>query len=245
VKYLFTLIAIFSFINAAFENADRSDLLLPPPATLSNWSIRAVGISPLNYSFFNQYEVYVRHHWKSNTMSLGISTSGDALYRESSVKIRFNLSFDQRSEYGILLNYYHVRIKNYGSGGCWGFGIESRFQLNRTAALTAVFHNLRLVPGARLAPEIPQIVRIGIRQQLPSHQWIDYVFEKEENFAYGQYLFWSVSPLKNLSGKLGYGTHPREIILGGSVQYGVYRLDAAVAVNPLLGPILLLGIIYE
>lgn len=244
MRYFFTLIVIFSSLNAAFENADISDLLLPPVAPAGNWSCRAVGISPLYYSFFNQYEVYLRHRSQINYLSLGLNTSGDALYRESAVKIRFSHRFN-RSEYGILLHYYHLRIKNYGSEGCWGFGIESHFQLTGSAALTAVFHNLRLTPKRQLAPEIPQIVRIGIRQKLPANQWIEYIFEKEENFTYGQFLFWSVVPVKNISGRLGYGTSPREIILGGSLQYSVYRLDCAVAVNAFLGPILLMGIVYE
>ncbi len=245
MKYFFTLIVICAQLNAAFENADRSELLIHSLPPLINWNCRALVLSPLNYSFLGLYEFQISYRHQRNSFRIELGTSGDNLYRESLIKIGLSREIGSNSVYGILLRYYQLRIKNYGSAGCVGFGFAGRYKLTNSTGLEVSFHNLLFAPKNTLAGEIPQILRVSVHQKLPANQWVEYVFEKEEYFASGHYFFWSVTPVEFVKGRLGFATNPQEIIIGGSLHYNAFTVDGGVAVNPALGPSLFFGLTYD
>jgi len=220
-------------LNGAFTSlSDNSLAVYYNPSGLGQMKYREFSFyySPAPYALTELSTATLTYSepFSFGTFGLGIKTYGYDLYRETGVTVSYGNSFKKKIFYGLNLNYYNLKIKNYGSD--FTFGIDAGAMAYITNFLKWGFF-ARNITNAKIGQskeKLAQVYRTGFTIQPRSD--INFILELEKDVRYNLSLRagFEYSIIDFVDLRAGVGSEPTAFSGGIGFYYSLFQIDYAL-----------------
>jgi hypothetical protein len=221
-----------SLSNSDIAQSNDVFSLFNNPAGLSQLNWREIGIyySPAPFGMTELANGYLAYLEPTSygSVSLGATTYGFELYRESRFLIGYSNEYEKRFFFGLSINFHNVYIKNYGSDFAYFLNI---------GALTYLFDNLRFgfainnINRATLSNEkeqIPTLLKSGLSYDFLNELTLNISIEKDIRYKPSLQFGIDYDLIDNFSLRSGFSNNPSNYSAGIGINYSMFSLDYAV-----------------
>jgi len=217
-------------LGGAFTSlANNSNAVYYNPAGLSQMLSREVSIfySPAPYGLkeLANGSVNFVEPTKFGAFGLSAKTYGFELYKEITVTASYSNNYKKKIFYGANVNFYNLKIQNYGSASTFGIDIGGLAYLTDFLRWGFAAFNLNRPKIGTQEDKLPQVYRTGISVQ-PRND-INFMLDIEKDTRYTasvkagiEYSLYDMIDLR-----AGIGTEPTKFSGGVGLYYSIFGID--------------------
>lgn len=182
----------------------------------------------------NTFSLGAAYPTGSGTLAVGLQYFGNRDYNEQKFGLAYARQLFDRLSIGAQLDFFSVRIAEYGSEGTFSFELGFRSEILKGLALGAhVYSPIRVQLSEQ--HRLPTVLRIGLAYQTSSKVLITTELEDADNFPLRfkggiEYLL-----AKAVYIRVGASTHPDLISFGVGYKFSQFSLDVASSYHQVLG----------
>jgi competence ComEA-like helix-hairpin-helix protein len=250
---LLALIIFVSFLNfqnseAQFENldigakaislggaftslSDNSSAIYYNPAGISQIPFREISVfyspAPFGMKEMSNGALTYAEPTKFGTFGIAAKTYGFELYREFTATFNYANNFEKRIFYGLNLNYYHLKIQNYGSATT--FGVDAGLLAYLTDYMRWGFSamNVNRAKIGQSKEKLPQVYRTGLSVKLRKD--LNVILDVEKDTRYNASVKTGVefSLFDMADFRAGAGSEPTRFSAGVGLHYSYIEVDYA------------------
>jgi competence ComEA-like helix-hairpin-helix protein len=174
--------------------------------------------------------------YQRDRFGLGASlvTTGNQLYRESTVRMALGMRAFNRAAIGVAVNGHLLGIERYGSATAVGFDAGLIGSPLENLSIAVATHNINHPSVGRSDEEIGQTLSCGAAFSPVSQVTLAVQLQAQKGWPVqlrvGQEYRWR----DRLSLRAGFSDRPDQVSLGFGAAWGKFRLDYAVRTHPVL-----------
>ncbi|MGH2575700.1 MAG: hypothetical protein ACRDFC_08400, partial [Ignavibacteria bacterium] len=219
-------------LGGAFTSlANNSSAVYYNPSGISQMSFREIsifyspapyGIKELSYGAFTYVEP-TKFGW----IGLSAKAYGFELYREITATLTYSNNYRKKIYYGANLNYYNLKIKNYGSAFTLGFDAGLLAYLTEYLRWGFSAMNLNRAKIGQSKEKLPQVYRTGLSLQVRKD--LNLIMDAEKDTRYKvsikagmEYTMYDLVDIR-----AGVGSEPIRFSGGIGFFYSLFQLDYA------------------
>ncbi|MEO8513915.1 MAG: hypothetical protein ABI543_10170 [Ignavibacteria bacterium] len=217
-------------LGGAFTSlANNSNAVYYNPAGISQMQFREVSIfyspAPFGLKELANGSVNYVEPTKFGAFGLSAKTYGFDLYKEITVTATYSNNYKKKIYYGANVNFYNLKIQNYGSASTFGIDIGGLAYLTDFLRWGFAAFNLNRPKIGTQDDKLPQVYRTGISIQ-PRND-INFVLDVEKDTRYTTSvkagIEYSVFDMIDL--RAGIGTEPTRFSGGVGLYYSIFEID--------------------
>jgi competence ComEA-like helix-hairpin-helix protein len=219
-------------LGGAFTSlANNSSAIYYNPAGISQIPYREVSVfyspAPFGLKEMSYGALTYAEPTKVGTFGLAGKTYGFELYRETQATFNYANSFRKRIYFGLNLNFYNLKIQNYGSAST--FGVDAGLLAYLTDFLRWGFSatNLNRAKIGQSKEKLPQVYRTGLSVQVRKE--LNFVLDIEKDTRYNasvksgvEFSLFDMAVLR-----AGVGSAPTRFAGGIGFFYSLLEVDYA------------------
>ncbi|HAX48726.1 MAG: hypothetical protein IAE93_08785 [Ignavibacteria bacterium] len=217
-------------LGGAFTSlANNSNAVYYNPAGLSQMQFREVSIfySPAPYGLkeLANGSVNFVEPTKFGAFGLSAKTYGFELYKEITVTASYSNNYKKKIYYGANVNFYNLKIQNYGSASTFGIDIGGLAYLTDFLRWGFTAFNLNRPKIGSQDDKLPQVYRTGLSVQ--PREDINFMLDIEKDTRYTasvkagiEYSLYDMIDLR-----AGIGTEPTRFSGGIGIYYSMFGID--------------------
>lgn len=216
-------------LGGAFTSlANNSNAVYYNPAGISQMQFREVSIfyspAPFGLKELANGTVNFVEPTKFGTFGLSAKTYGFELYKEITATLTYANNYRKKIYYGANVNYYNLKIQNYGSDATFGVDIGVLAYLTDFLRWGFSAFNLNRPSIGTLKDKLPQVYRTGLSVQ-PRND-LNFVLDVEKDTRYTasvksgiEYTLYDMVDLR-----AGIGTEPTKFSGGVGFYYSLFEI---------------------
>ncbi len=217
-------------LGGAFTSlANNSNAVYYNPAGISQLQFREISIfyspAPFGLKELANGSVNYVEPTKFGVFGLSAKTYGFDLYKEITVTATYSNNYKKKIFYGANVNFYNLKIQNYGSASTFGIDIGGLAYLTDFLRWGFAAFNLNRPKIGTQDDKLPQVYRTGISIQ-PRND-INFVLDVEKDTRYTTSvkagIEYSVYDMIDL--RAGIGTEPTRFSGGVGLYYSIFEID--------------------
>ncbi len=217
-------------LGGAFTSlANNSNAIYYNPAGISQLPFREISIfyspAPFGLKELANGSVNYVEPTKFGAFGLSVKTYGFELYKEITITASYSNNYKKKIFYGANINYYNLKIQNYGSASTFGIDIGGLAYLTEFLRWGFAAFNLNRPKIGTQNDKLPQVYRTGISIQ-PRND-VNFVLDIEKDTRYTTSvkagIEYSLYDMVNL--RAGIGTEPTRFSGGVGFYYSIFELD--------------------
>jgi len=217
-------------LGGAFTSlANNSNAIYYNPAGISQIPFREVSIfyspAPFGLKELANGSVNYVEPTKFGTFGLSAKTYGFELYKEITVTATYSNNYKKKIFYGANINYYNLKIQNYGSASTFGVDIGGLAYLTDFLRWGFAAFNLNRPKIGTQDDKLPQVYRTGVSIQ--PRKELNFVLDVEKDTRYTtsvkagiEYSLYDMIDLR-----AGIGTEPTKFSGGVGLYYSIFEID--------------------
>ena len=217
-------------LGGAFTSlANNSNAVYYNPAGISQIPFREVSIfyspAPFGLKELANGSVNYVEPTKFGTFGLSAKTYGFELYKEITVTATYSNNYKKKIFYGANVNYYNLKIQNYGSASTFGVDIGGLAYLTDFLRWGFAAFNLNRPKIGTQDDKLPQVYRTGVSIQ--PRKELNFVLDIEKDTRYTtsvkagiEYSLYDMIDLR-----AGIGTEPTKFSGGVGLYYSIFEID--------------------
>ncbi len=217
-------------LGGAFTSlANNSNAVYYNPAGISQIPFREVSIfyspAPFGLKELANGSVNYVEPTKFGTIGLSAKTYGFDLYKEITVTATYSNNYKKKIFYGANINYYNLKIQNYGSASTFGVDIGGLAYLTDFLRWGFAAFNLNRPKIGTQDDKLPQVYRTGVSIQ--PRKELNFVLDVEKDTRYTtsvkagiEYSLYDMIDLR-----AGIGTEPTKFSGGVGLYYSIFEID--------------------
>ncbi|HWA06138.1 MAG TPA: hypothetical protein VG961_06290 [Ignavibacteria bacterium] len=217
-------------LGGAFTSlANNSNAVYYNPAGISQIPFREVSVfyspAPFGLKELANGSVNYVEPTKFGAFGLSAKTYGFELYKEITVTATYSNNYKKRIFYGANINYYNLKIQNYGSASTFGVDIGGLAYLTDFLRWGFAAFNLNRPKIGTQDDKLPQVYRTGVSIQ-PRRE-LNFVLDIEKDTRYTtsvkagiEYSLYDMIDLR-----AGIGTEPTKFSGGVGLYYSIFEID--------------------
>ena len=217
-------------LGGAFTSlANNSNAIYYNPAGISQIPFREVSIfyspAPFGLKELANGSVNYVEPTKFGTFGLSAKTYGFELYKEITVTATYSNNYKKKIFYGANVNYYNLKIQNYGSASTFGVDIGGLAYLTDFLRWGFAAFNLNRPKIGTQDDKLPQVYRTGVSIQ--PRKELNFVLDIEKDTRYTtsvkagiEYSLYDMIDLR-----AGIGTEPTKFSGGVGLYYSIFEID--------------------
>lgn len=216
-------------LGGAFTSlANNSNAVYYNPAGISQMQFREVSIfyspAPFGLKELANGSVNFVEPTKFGTFGLSAKTYGFELYKEITATLTYANNYRKKIYYGANVNYYNLKIQNYGSDATFGIDVGVLAYLTDFLRWGFSAFNLNRPTVGTLKDKLPQVYRTGLSVQ-PRND-LNFVLDVEKDTRYTasvkagvEYTLYEMVDLR-----AGIGTEPTKFSGGIGFYYSLFEI---------------------
>jgi len=216
-------------LGGAFTSlANNSNAVYYNPAGISQMPFREVSIfyspAPFGLKELANGSVNFVEPTKFGTFGLSAKTYGFELYKEITATLTYANNYRKKIYYGANVNYYNLKIQNYGSDATFGIDVGVLAYLTDFLRWGFSAFNLNRPTIGTLKDKLPQVYRTGLSVQ-PRND-LNFVLDVEKDTRYTasvkagvEYTLYDMVDLR-----AGIGTEPTKFSGGVGFYYSLFEI---------------------
>ena len=217
-------------LGGAFTSlANNSNAVYYNPAGISQIPFREVSVfyspAPFGLKELANGSVNYVEPTKFGVFGLSAKTYGFELYKEITVTATYSNNYKKKIFYGANINYYNLKIQNYGSASTFGVDIGGLAYLTEFLRWGFAAFNLNRPKIGTQDDKLPQVYRTGISIQ--PRKELNFVLDVEKDTRYTasvkagiEYSLYDMIDLR-----AGIGTEPTKFSGGVGLYYSIFEID--------------------
>jgi hypothetical protein len=217
-------------LGGAFTSlANNSNAVYYNPAGISQLPFREVSFfyspAPFGLKELANGSVNYVEPTKFGTFGLSAKTYGFELYKEITATLTYANNYNRKIYYGANINYYNLKIQNYGSASTLGIDIGAMAYLTDFLRWGFTAFNLNRPSIGTQKDKLPQVYRTGISVQPRTD--LNFVLDVEKDTRYTasvkagiEYTLYDMIDLR-----AGIGTEPTKFSGGVGFCYSLFEID--------------------
>ena len=217
-------------LGGAFTSlANNSNAVYYNPAGLSQMPFREVSIfyspAPFGLKELANGSVNFVEPTKFGAFGVSAKTYGFELYKEITVTASYSNNYKKKIYYGANVNFYNLKIQNYGSASTFGVDIGGLAYLTDFLRWGFAAFNLNRPMIGTQDDKLPQVYRTGISVQ-PRNE-LNFMLDVEKDTRYTtsvkagiEYSLYDMIDLR-----AGIGTEPTKFSAGVGLYYSIFEID--------------------
>lgn len=217
-------------LGGAFTSlANNSNAVYYNPAGISQIPFREVSVfyspAPFGLKELANGSVNYVEPTKFGAFGLSAKTYGFELYKEITVTASYSNNYKKKIFYGANINYYNLKIQNYGSASTFGIDIGGLAYLTDFLRWGFAAFNLNRPKIGTQDDKLPQVYRTGLSIQ-PRRE-LNFVLDVEKDTRYTtsvkagvEYSLYDMIDLR-----AGIGTEPTKFSGGVGLYYSIFEID--------------------
>ena len=217
-------------LGGAFTSlANNSNAVYYNPAGISQIPFREVSVfyspAPFGLKELANGSVNYVEPTKFGVFGLSAKTYGFELYKEITVTATYSNNYKKKIFYGANINYYNLKIQNYGSASTFGVDIGGLAYLTDFLRWGFAAFNLNRPKIGTQDDKLPQVYRTGISIQ--PRKELNFVLDVEKDTRYTasvkagiEYSLYDMIDLR-----AGIGTEPTKFSGGVGLYYSIFEID--------------------
>jgi len=217
-------------LGGAFTSlANNSNAIYYNPAGISQIPFREVSVfyspAPFGLKELANGSVNYVEPTKFGTFGLSAKTYGFELYKEITVTATYSNNYKKKIFYGANVNYYNLKIQNYGSASTFGVDIGGLAYLTDFLRWGFAAFNLNRPKIGTQDDKLPQVYRTGVSIQ--PRKELNFVLDIEKDTRYTtsvkagiEYSLYDMIDLR-----AGIGTEPTKFSGGVGLYYSIFEID--------------------
>lgn len=222
--------------GAFVAHAGNGDAVYYNPAGL--WQLdcfhgRLFYSSPYNMTELTTLTANVTYPTVYGNGTVNFETYGYDLYRETIFGIAYSQAYRKKLVYGILLNYYHLYIKDGGTAGTMGLDGGLLVKPHDDWTLGAYFRNINRPKIAR--ETLPMVLAGGVSYEGLPQLRINLDVHKDIRFPAEVRMGLEYEIFKQLALRTGFSTEPSRFSAGFGFDFSAGVMDYAFYTTPNLG----------
>ena len=217
-------------LGGAFTSlANNSNAVYFNPAGISQIPFREVSVfyspAPFGLKELANGSVNYVEPTKFGSFGLSAKTYGFELYKEITVTATYSNNYKKKIFYGANINYYNLKIQNYGSASTFGIDIGGLAYLTDFLRWGFAAFNLNRPKIGTQDDKLPQVYRTGVSIQ--PRKELNFVLDVEKDTRYTasvkagiEYSLYDMIDLR-----AGIGTEPTKFSGGVGLYYSIFEID--------------------
>ena len=217
-------------LGGAFTSlANNSNAVYFNPAGISQIPFREVSVfyspAPFGLKELANGSVNYVEPTKFGAFGLSAKTYGFELYKEITVTATYSNNYKKKIFYGANINYYNLKIQNYGSASTFGIDIGGLAYLTDFLRWGFAAFNLNRPKIGTQDDKLPQVYRTGVSIQ--PRKELNFVLDVEKDTRYTasvkagiEYSLYDMIDLR-----AGIGTEPTKFSGGVGLYYSIFEID--------------------
>ncbi|HMQ80411.1 MAG TPA: hypothetical protein PKE39_07255 [Ignavibacteria bacterium] len=217
-------------LGGAFTSlANNSNAVYYNPAGISQIPFREVSVfyspAPFGLKELANGSVNYVEPTKFGAFGLSAKTYGFELYKEITVTATYSNNYKKKIFYGANINYYNLKIQNYGSASTFGIDIGGLAYLTDFLRWGFAAFNLNRPKIGTQDDKLPQVYRTGVSIQ--PRKELNFVLDVEKDTRYTasvkagvEYSLYDMIDLR-----AGIGTEPTKFSGGVGLYYSIFEID--------------------
>lgn len=217
-------------LGGAFTSlANNSNAVYYNPAGISQLPFREVSFfyspAPFGLKELANGSVNYVEPTKYGAFGLSAKTYGFELYKEITATVTYANNYKGKIFYGTNINYYNLKIQNYGSASTFGIDIGVMAYITDYLRWGFTAYNLNRPSIGTQKDKLPQVYRTGISVQ-PRND-LNFVLDIEKDTRYTasvkagvEYTLYNMIDLR-----AGIGTEPTRFSGGIGIYYSLFEID--------------------
>lgn len=217
-------------LGGAFTSlANNSNAVYYNPAGISQIPFREVSVfyspAPFGLKELANGSVNYVEPTKFGAFGLSAKTYGFELYKEITVTATYSNNYKKKIFYGANINYYNLKIQNYGSASAFGIDIGGLAYLTDFLRWGFAAFNLNRPKIGTQDDKLPQVYRTGVSIQ--PRKELNFVLDVEKDTRYTasvkagvEYSLYDMIDLR-----AGIGTEPTKFSGGVGLYYSIFEID--------------------
>ncbi len=217
-------------LGGAFTSlANNSNAVYYNPAGISQIPFREVSVfyspAPFGLKELANGSVNYVEPTKLGVFGLSAKTYGFDLYKEITVTATYSNNYKKKIFYGANINYYNLKIQNYGSASTFGVDIGGLAYLTDFLRWGFAAFNLNRPKIGTQDDKLPQVYRTGVSIQ--PRKELNFVLDVEKDTRYTtsvkagiEYSLYDMIDLR-----AGIGTEPTKFSGGVGLYYSIFEID--------------------
>jgi hypothetical protein len=217
-------------LGGAFTSlANNSNAVYYNPAGISQIPFREVSIfyspAPFGLKELANGSVNYIEPTKFGTFGLSAKTYGFELYKEITVTATYSNNYKKKIFYGANINYYNLKIQNYGSASTFGVDIGGLAYLTDFLRWGFAAFNLNRPKIGTQDDKLPQVYRTGVSIQ--PRKELNFVLDVEKDTRYTTSVKAGIeySLYEMIDLRAGIGTEPTKFSGGVGLYYSIFEID--------------------
>jgi hypothetical protein len=219
-------------LGGAFTSlANNSNAVYYNPAGISQMPFREVSIfyspAPFGLKELANGSLNFVEPTKFGAFGLSAKTYGFELYKEITATLTYANNYKKKIYYGANVNYYNLKIQNYGSASTFGIDLGVLAYLTDFLRWGFSACNLNRPTIGTQNDKLPQVYRTGVSVQIPSRNDVNFVLDVEKDTRYTasvkagvEYTLYNMVDLR-----AGVGTEPTKFSGGIGFFYSMFEID--------------------
>ncbi len=175
---------------------------------------------------------------------MNLSSTGDRLYRELTLSSALDLSVLAEYQQLLRVNFYQLKIMNYGTANCFSLDGESIYRLAEKSQLAINFSNLYIDNKSTISADIEQEIVLLFHHKLAHDHILDYHISQVSDHPLNHRIYWTLSPVDMAAIKLGFSSSPKEVYLAGSLILKSLIVKGGVSINPVTETTMIISLGY-
>ncbi|MBL8017296.1 MAG: hypothetical protein JNK43_08505 [Ignavibacteria bacterium] len=217
-------------MGGAFTSlANNSNAVYYNPAGISQLPFREVSIfyspAPFGLKELANGSVNFVEPTKFGAFGLSAKTYGFELYKEITATLTYANNYNRKIYYGANINYYNLKIQNYGSASAVGIDIGAMAYLTDFLRWGFSAFNLNRPSIGTQKDKLPQVYRTGLSIQPRTD--LNFVLDVEKDTRYTASvkagIEYTMYDMINL--RAGIGTEPTKFSGGVGFCYSLFEVD--------------------
>lgn len=217
-------------MGGAFTSlANNSNAVYYNPAGISQLPFREVSIfyspAPFGLKELANGSVNFVQPTKFGAFGLSAKTYGFELYKEITATLTYANNYNRKIYYGANINYYNLKIQNYGSASTFGIDIGAMAYLTDFLRWGFSAFNLNRPSIGTQKDKLPQVYRTGLSIQPRTD--LNFVLDVEKDTRYTASvkagIEYTMYDMINL--RAGIGTEPTKFSGGVGFCYSLFEID--------------------
>lgn len=219
-------------LGGAFTSlANNSNAVYYNPAGISQMPFREISIfyspAPFGLKELANGSINYVEPTKFGAFGLSAKTYGFELYKEITATLSYANNYRKKIYYGANINYYNLKIQNYGSASTVGVDIGVLAYFTDFLRWGFSAYNLNRPSIGTQKDKLPQVYRTGLSVQLPFRNDVNFMLEAEKDTRYTASvkagLEYTLYNMVNL--RAGIGTEPSRFSGGIGFNYSLFEID--------------------
>jgi hypothetical protein len=168
-------------------------------------------------------------------LALAGNRFGNNLYQEYQFNMGSVYEFADEASLGFSIQYYLLKIVNYGNQGCWGVNMGFQYQILNDLSIGSLVTNINKPVMGSSNEKLPQTLSLGFCYTPVSVLKIGFELYRDVRFKQDYRAGIAYTVAENLVLCMGVDDQTRSFSLGLGIEINSIEIDYGVLVHQILG----------